>query len=239
MAKPKASTLQARFGFLDDDLKTSDHDEIMTWLDSNSKTLLEKITQWQPVWEKEKVALFQCNAQSAVINQVKEWQTPNSLMSKPNGIDIGKFESWKGLGEPPVKPPLEIETTWEYTVSGANKFIVGFIDMKVVVYDSDLNIENIQYQGYCKGYMLTHHLHSEQKYSIPSWWIERKAQKRVCYFEVKSTLPSLGELIRQIRMYQEFLNGSFYVVAPDDKYAQQLQKQGIGFVKYPEGQISS
>jgi hypothetical protein len=52
------------------------------------------------------------------------------------------------------------------------------------------------------------------------------------FFEVKTTIPSLGELIRQIRMYQEYENGIWVVVSPDDTHSSRLEKQGIKFIKY-------
>lgn len=62
----------------------------------------------------------------------------------------------------------------------------------------------------------------------------------VC-IEVKTKIPSLGELIRQINMYRERHNrignvsaseAYFVIVAPDDRFAPLLEKQGIGYVKY-------
>lgn len=60
-------------------------------------------------------------------------------------------------------------------------------------------------------------------------------------FEVKTVLPSLGDLIRQIRFYQEKWGGSppvFYVVSSDTKHIATLRNQGIGFVEYPSGEIT-
>lgn len=48
--------------------------------------------------------------------------------------------------------------------------------------------------------------------------------------EVKSTIKSIGELIRQVRAYHcEY----FVVVCPDDRFAEIIRSQGIGFVKCP------
>jgi hypothetical protein len=52
-------------------------------------------------------------------------------------------------------------------------------------------------------------------------------------FEVKSSIPSLGELIRQITFYQQYCEhreGRFVVVSPDARWQRQLASQGIGFV---------
>jgi hypothetical protein len=237
MAKPKASTLQARFGFLDEDLKTSSHDEIMEWLDSNSQNLIQQILNWKPEWDKEFIKSCQEKAQSAVNNQLEEWQKSNYSGNKEY---IEKFQSWSGLGALPEKPSLGINLKWEYTVSTGNQFVVGFIDMKAVVFNSTITLEDVKYESSMKKYMLLEHYHSSrERYSYPSWYVNKESQRTEIYFEVKSSLPSLGELIRQIRMYEEYVKGKFYVVAPDDKYAEQLQRQGIGFIKYPDGQVLS
>jgi len=56
-------------------------------------------------------------------------------------------------------------------------------------------------------------------------------------FEVKTVIPSLGELIRQIKMYRAYDKSKFFVVSPDDRFVKVLNEQGIGFLKYPEGTI--
>lgn len=43
----------------------------------------------------------------------------------------------------------------------------------------------------------------------------------------------MGELIRQVRMYQEYVQGKWFVVSPDGKFKDQLATQGISFIKYP------
>ena len=53
------------------------------------------------------------------------------------------------------------------------------------------------------------------------------------YFEVKATLPSAGELIRQIRMYQEYVQGEWVVISPDDRHRRILESQGIQFYQAP------
>jgi hypothetical protein len=116
------------------------------------------------------------------------------------------------IGEPPEKPSLKIKKVWEYAVTGRNGFMVGFIDMLVEV--------DLPYLD----------LHREK-------WMATSTRTSV-FFEVKTTIPSLGELIRQIRMYQEYIGKrKFYVVASDSKYVKQLNQQGIGFIKYPDFQI--
>ena len=57
------------------------------------------------------------------------------------------------------------------------------------------------------------------------------------WFEVKPVIRSVGEVIRQIRMYQEYTEGEWFVVSPDTRWADVLAAQNIGFVPVPSGVI--
>lgn len=154
MAKPKAKTIQQRFGFLDDDLIKPDHDEIMIWLD--------KLVREQHVLE-------------ALVD----------------GADVELRE-----------------VVWEFPINSKG-YIIGFVDMVIGVsfYDS-LNKHN--------------------------QWLK-------IGFEVKTEIPSLGELFRQLRMYQSYTAFSnpimYVVVSPENKFTDQLIEQGIGYMNYPDGWI--
>lgn len=54
-------------------------------------------------------------------------------------------------------------------------------------------------------------------------------------FEVKTKIPSLGEVIRQIQTYrttERIHDRQYVIVCPDDRFAAALKGQGIGFLKY-------
>ncbi len=94
--------------------------------------------------------------------------------------------------------------TWEVPITvGQNNYVVGFIDLRV-----------------------------ETKFVLPG-------QRETHYgpdlnFEVKTSIPSLGELLRQINTYRAHCTGrqTFIVVAPDDRFAAQLESQRVHFLKY-------
>jgi len=59
---------------------------------------------------------------------------------------------------------------------------------------------------------------------------------RIVFFEVKSVIPSPGELIRQVNRYRTYIEANphtaehiFVVVSPDARYADVLKSQGIEF----------
>lgn len=68
---------------------------------------------------------------------------------------------------------------------------------------------------------------------------EEGYDKSYCFaFEVKSSISNVGEVIRQIRQYQvhsQIVN-QFIIVCPDDKFAEVIRSQGIGFLKAPQPQ---
>jgi hypothetical protein len=50
--------------------------------------------------------------------------------------------------------------------------------------------------------------------------------------EVKTEIPVLGDLIRQIQFYRKYVTGSWIIVSPDDRSSSILKEQGIYFFKY-------
>jgi len=51
------------------------------------------------------------------------------------------------------------------------------------------------------------------------------------YFEVKSTIPSLGEVLRQVRKYQYATQDvRWFVVSPDTRFKNEIIKQKVGFI---------
>ena len=57
------------------------------------------------------------------------------------------------------------------------------------------------------------------------------------HFEIKATLPSAGELIRQIRMYQEYVQGQWVVVPPDNRHRGILESRGSSFTRRRVGEF--
>ena len=55
------------------------------------------------------------------------------------------------------------------------------------------------------------------------------------YIEIKTEIPSLGELIRQLRAYKTYIpNGYYIVVCPDDTHKEILEEQNFYFYKYQD-----
>ena len=177
MAKPKSQTIQQRFGFMDKDLKSPKHDEIMLWLDDTVENHFNHLIAFSNEWQ---------------FNDFFVIEDEKELSDIQSEIIFNDTEL-------PEKPKLTVvKKVWEYpisTKSGSNTYIVGFADMRVDFIEPSLSY-------YVK----------ENKCQI---YKERKS----LFFEAKTEIPSLGELIRQIRMYQIYTNGKWFVVSPDVKFA--------------------
>ena len=175
-------TLQQKFGFQDDDLKSAKHDDIMVWLDTN----IERIFQ-----------------ERFIKYFITEWN--ESVRDTKNVI-----KNVSDYNENILPGEIQIKKVWEMPIVSKN-YTIGFIDFVI----------SFEYPKL---------LYSQYRNIAQEAYVDWQQ----CYFafEAKTTIPSLGELIRQIRMYQTYFNYTFYVVAPDDKYEQVLKSQNIGFVKY-------
>ena len=93
---------------------------------------------------------------------------------------------------------------WEAPVMTDRKFIVGFLDLLV---------------WYVCPYVT---------YGEPYLAVGR--QHTCAGFEVKTTIPSLGELFRQLSIYRAHFPGKIVVVSPDTRHAKTIIEQGYGFV---------
>lgn len=123
---------------------------------------------------------------------------------------------------------LHIEKLWEQPIRGYNGFILGYKDFELKCW------EDIIYKEFCKID------------DIPWRWekgdtpVEGQYEATDTFeiqviFEVKTTIPSLGELLRQINSYWSITGRAlFFVVSPDMKYIDILNEQGIGFISYPD-----
>lgn len=147
MAAPKAKTNMERMGFVDEDLKSVDHDRLIIWLDENKERVIQSITK--------------------PITEIKEVQWEYPIIQKGGG---GGFD--------------------------APKFVIGFVD-----------------------------------YAVFIRFGENKMLGRV-YFEAKTKIPSLGELLRQLVFYRTYSDyyTKIVVLSTDDKYRKQIESAGYTFV---------
>ena len=259
MAKPKAKTLQERMGFTDPDLKTPGHDAIMLWLDDAVKVSFH---DWMDVhdWTADEHALLQKRASA--------WQRYAKRTTDVIEKAQGEMQQYAGHGDGWQKdyfdraqaskdtaeaaltsgpPPMTLPdfptltpslTKWEHPIITGNSYTVGFIDLMVTYQHPSLT-----YDEYYNS--------SEWRAWDYAWEI-RQCERRV-FFEVKTAIPSLGELMRQLTLYQSHsqyqetitVEGRYgahagdrctpriFVVCPDARFADKIREQGFGFIQCP------
>ena len=206
MSKPKAQTIQQRFGFLDHELSTPKHDEIMLWLDDCMDTVASNFLRDQDMGIAEAVRFYSENGISESVLKSLDKPNPNLPIKVVSKI-------W----EKPI--------TTQQSKGYGNKYTVGFVDMALQYRLPVVALEGIKWPSFgSRGPEIVGDLRWSVRY-----------ENKVAYFEVKPEVRSLGELMRQIRMYQTYVDDGvkFAVVSPDDRLKKQIERQGIIFVPYP------
>lgn len=104
------------------------------------------------------------------------------------------------------------KNVWEHQVVYTNmtyKMVIGFIDIMAEL----------------KGIFHYDPELKHQNYDI-----------KPIFIEIKTEIPSLGELIRQMRAYQTYqgLYTAYLIVSPDDRHKKILNEQGFYFYKYKD-----
>ena len=123
-------------------------------------------------------------------------------------------------GQLPEYGSFEVEDcTWELPLTkgeGQYKRIMGFVDLQAT-YSAPATKLKIDINWTNKT------LHWD--------W----PRYRDAYFEVKSSLPSLGEAIRQINLYRELADyGKWFLVCPEDTHRDLFEDQSIHFIQCPK-----
>lgn len=220
--RPKvAKTMAERMGFVDGDLTTPGHDALMIWLDGYVETFLRERYALRD-WTDEEITAARAKA-DAMVQEARE-NASDKARSFAREIQM------QPLGDPPG-PVRIIEKTWEKPLMD-RKFAVSFVDLFVEatvmrgltvarVHDMDSGLRYVVNDDYC---------------GRPKWHGSDLWERVRFAFEVKTAIPSAGELIRQIRLQQEHapIGSRFVVVSPDDRFRSVIEGQRIGFLKPPD-----
>jgi hypothetical protein len=155
-------------------------------------------------WEPERVAAIRKMASAAI----RENRFGKSGIGPPV----------EALASEPPRVIAKVERKWEKPIVAANGFMIGFIDMEITVY-----IPRLSWSCVCGGI-----IPEECSWTIGDFPVSPQERHMV---EVKPEIRSLGEVIRQIRMYEAHCAGKYYICCPDERFKSALASQGIGFIK--------
>ncbi len=252
---PKHTTMLQRLGFQDQDLTTAAHDEIIFWL-SNKDELLGILKKLIPVptWNQQKVDGLRDSATAIVASRIQRLEKDRATAQGPLDLSAGKeprtrysakqlagctasvqtltreIDRLRALEQLPVPPDPELqidEMIIEYplrTNVERNPMIVGYADLCVRCSVP----RSLEVAG---GANEASYVSEADRWRDPRWFVEHGTT--AVLFEVKSEIRSFGELMRQLQTYRTYFGGIIVVVCPDGRFAEQLEAQGIRFVKPP------
>jgi len=250
MAKPRAKTMMERQGFKDPDLKNAKHDDLMVWLYEHTYVVLEWLFpafrgEWGPSslrsvekykTETEEHIRDVISEKERDIQKWKRWIAEKQLNSKDGDFsvshardienyqqyiqeaqkEITTAQNWETVSVPTCKRARISNKELEKPISDRN-YIIGYIDMVVEVDYPVLELENRALGG-------------RRLFFKPKLSCEMFNER--FYFEVKTKISNLGELLRQINTYRKYegKNSTWIVFAPDDAYRSILKEQNIYLV---------
>src|SRR5882724_12397979 len=130
MSKRTLDIRQQTFGFPDEDLKTSLHDEIVLWLKRNAQEICSQLIRWTETWDPELIESNRKRAAETVATRMDLLR--DSLTKEKSNLELinrgqSRFyvtegvekrikaieaelaflSSWNGLGDPPA-PKLDV-----------------------------------------------------------------------------------------------------------------------------------
>src|ERR1039458_6217497 len=173
--KPKAKTLQERFGFKDDDLAQSKHDEIMLWLDAKIESVVaglfpqewteaeisaqqKRVTNARTVWMegiKNGCGLGPEDATRLRLLEadIKNWHVqadPDKERECQERLDAylqSLALNWPNPGPVPFRPTCKVlSKEWERTITDRT-YVIGFIDFCVEIARPTVKLDGTEEAG--------------------------------------------------------------------------------------------
>jgi len=256
VSRRKIDIRQQLFGFPDEDLKTSLHDEIVLWLKRNASSIAKQIVNWKSTWPEQVLRSSEQRAREMVAKRIDLLRTalpleekrleqlanketrfpyerdlPTQVAAKKSELDF--LQLWNGLGEPPA-PDFAVVSEMERPIQRQRyqtTDIIGYADLVVWARATTISAGYISNDEYGRP-----RLGVDPK-AYASWKIEWRDIGTFA-FDAKSEIRSLGELIRQFKTYRVYSKLPFYVVSPDAHFSNEVSEEGFGFIKYPDGKIT-
>ena len=240
------SVRQQQFGFPDEDLRTSLHDQIVFWLKKSAHEISKKLIGWTDNWDEKFLEVERTRLDQDVENRKKRLQIDLS-QENPWGYDdrnplnhqdkaarlnsmrdhLALLKSWTGLGEPPPRQ-IEVSSKGEVPIKRERYKtfdIIGYADIVFSICISRLNATSFPTNQFGNPMLGTDTL----------GWRCYLADPFIVAFDAKTTIPSFGQILRDLNTYREFRDWPFVVVSPETAFAKELADEGFGFIQYPDG----
>jgi len=216
--KDRYKTHEQLWKLEDGELSTPKHDELVLQLlnQKNSKKIVEN-NEW--------IISSSCFKESEIANS--EIDTIVAAIKDTN--------TWYNL--PVVKTEVPVH-------SGNNNFIIGYIDIQVkftnfydiflvpsILYDGAIDIKDTNNLGPVEKYQLQNRSSNIGRVTAVNKEYRYFERKNTVYnIEVKPTIKSFGETMRQINTYRSCVCGVFAIYSPDTKFKTAFESQGVRFI---------
>jgi hypothetical protein len=205
MAKSREKIQQ--IGFWDDQVSNPNHDAVCIWAYENTDLILKAVypERFDIAWRKDEIDFHGISQDAKTVTFCREFLDANP---RPN--------------------PKVTKKTIEYVLKSHTGYreslerIVGYADLTIEVHFPSVSAKFKPSAQYSSERILE---------GFEMIWGKHKDAPGILV-EVKSVLPTLGELLRQINLYRTAFYGKFVVIAPDDKYAEILVEQDVTFIQY-------
>lgn len=199
--------------FKDPDLHTPMHDAIMLWLQDNAREIMFRHFEMDKIIDdaRQKVEVFR------KLNSLTEEKSPDFDAAMSCSIDS-----------------LDVFVKWEVPVSfhGGQRYIDMQIKTVLHVPTADMGGRYQEISKKIGGVWRTDTVFASDGKS----YLRSQSHKFNLSCEVKSTIGSVGELIRQLRQY-ESPGVLVAVVSPDDRFRDVIESQGFIFIKAPKPEV--
>lgn len=225
-----------------DELTTHWHSYIRwtrTLIDRARETLLEPDADQEPE-DRVQAAIRYMNSRS-IQSEIEEIRARARVAEKAEAeVLISRTAQVLVKDELPLSlapfPGIKVtKKVWEQPLTTQREYTIGFIDL-VVSWKRPM-LSYIRPEGLIQthrseaGHRWEWNQYAAWEEWQPTWDISFVKQEVA--FEVKTTIPSLGELLRQLKLYEQHFTGRIFVVAPDARFAEKIREQGFGFIQSP------
>lgn len=234
MSKYKKKLTQQQL-FSDSDVDKPLHDDMIIWISEHYEKIIYTL------FKKDLMEPVGYEVYMEKINAWKEhFKIGNLLLNRPK---INR---------------ISINTEMEHVIRSKYK-IVGYVDFQVIALTNIVKLNLPDKSSIDSGYMNTNEINIfkiidfQESPNKINWELVDKYRRTyeripthhdlarnrfypiesvVYSFEAKPRIPSLGELLRQIKTYESYEKSIFIIVSPDDKYKKYIEEQGYYFLKY-------
>lgn len=241
MSRINTRNYQLGLAFNDGDLRKPKHDEIMHWLSS----WVQDPENARPFYAPKQISRtisksHRLNAEaSTALRALKDHERESTLRSFQGRFAWHEERDVKQVW--PDEPHRELKfrkLQWELPLKDQRGGLVGFCDL-CADFDATCSLDKTLVSLYSATPPTDRH-RSGWNFELSGTteeWRQQSGEVRI-FFEVKTEIPSVGELMRQLQLYRTtetirgYWNHLVVVAPPNNEAASVCEAHGIAFVPY-------